>query len=130
MYMITKQVAQAKLSFCCLQEVRHRNTGRKLISLDTGEQYFFLWCGQKRRRDAGVGILIKKCKEISFDDPDILDPRLMAMNMQVKGFKIRLINAYSPTNCNGSDNQKDLFYRMIKKACTKKAPTSKVGCGR
>jgi len=88
MYMITKQVAQAKLSFCCLQEVRHRNTGRKLISLDTGEQYFFLWCGQKKRRDAGVGILIKKCKEISFNDPDILDPRLMAMNIEVKGFKI------------------------------------------
>ena len=60
MYMITKQVAQAKLSFCCLQEVRHRNTGNKIISLDTGEQYIFIWCGQKRRRDAGVGILIKK----------------------------------------------------------------------
>ena len=62
MYIIAKQVAQANLSFCCLQEVRHRNTGRKIISLDTGEEYLFIWCGQKRRRDAGVGILIRKSK--------------------------------------------------------------------
>ena len=117
MYIIAKQVAQAKLSFCCLQEVRHRNMGRKIISLDTGEEYLFMWCGQKRRRDAGVGILIRKSKEITFDDPDILDPRLMAMNMKVNGFSIRLVNVYSPTNSNGSDSQKDAFYRMIKKAC-------------
>ena len=36
MYMITKQVAQTKLSFCC-QEVRHRNTSNKITSLDTGK---------------------------------------------------------------------------------------------
>ena len=69
MYMITKQVANAELSCCCLQEVRHRGTGSKIISLDTGEQYTFIWCGQKKRRDAGVGVLIKKCREITFDEP-------------------------------------------------------------
>ena len=62
---------------------------------------------------------IRKSKEITFDDPDVLDPRLMAMNMQVNGFSIRLVNVYSPTNSNGSDSQKDAFYRMIKKACQK-----------
>lgn len=126
MYMITKQVAEAKLSFCCLQEVRYRNIGRKIISLNTGEKYVFLWCGQKRRRDAGVGILIKQCDDITFEDPDIMDPRLMAINIQVKGFSIRLINVYAPTNCNGSDNQKDIFYRMTKKACTKNLKHQKV----
>ena len=36
LYMITKEVARAKLEFCCLQEVRYRNTGKKIIKLDTG----------------------------------------------------------------------------------------------
>ena len=124
--MITKQVAKAELSFCCLQEVRHRGTGSKIISLDTGEQYTFIWCGQKKRRDAGVGVLIKKCREITFDEPDIIDPRIMAVNMQIKGFSIRLINVYSPTNCSGSDNQKDVFYRTIRKACNKKSVHQKL----
>ena len=124
--MITKQVAQARLSICCLQEVRHRNTGNKIIRLDTGEQYVFIWCGQKRRRDAGVGILIKKCKEITFEEPDVMDARLMAMNIRIRGFNIRIINAYSPTNCGGSENQKDSFYRMIKNACAKKSKHQKL----
>ena len=43
------------------------------------------------------------------------------MNMQIKGFSIRLTNVYSPTNCCGSDNQKDVFYRTIRKACNEKS---------
>ena len=117
--MITKEVARAKLQFCCLQEVRFLNQGKKVINLDTGESYVFHWCGKKKRRDAGVGILIKESKDITIEEPDINDPRIMAMNIQINGFNIRLVNAYAPTNCDGSDNQKDTFYRLLKKACTK-----------
>ena len=56
---------------------------------------------QNKRKFAGVGILIKQCQEITFEDPDIADPRMMAMNIKVKGFNIRLVNVYAPTNCNG-----------------------------
>ena len=117
--MIAKEAARAKVQFCTLQEVRYRNSGRKIISLDTGESYIFLWCGRKKRRDAGVGILIKQSKDVSIEEPDITDPRVMAMNIQIKGFNIRLVNAYAPTNSDGSDNQKDVFYRLLRKACTK-----------
>ena len=93
--------------------------GKKVISLDTGESYVFVWSGHKKRRDAGVGILIKICDDISFEEPDFSNPRLMALNIQVNGFRIRLVNAYAPTNCDGSDTQKDIFYRMLRKACKK-----------
>ena len=59
LYMIIKEVTRANLEFCCLQEVRYRNTGKKMIKLDTGEAYIFWWCGMKKRRDGGVGILVK-----------------------------------------------------------------------
>ena len=82
---------------------------------------YFIWCGQKKRRDAGVGMLIKKCREITFDELDIIEPRIMAMNMQIKDFSIRLTNVYSPTNCRGSDNQKYIIYRTIRKTCNEKS---------
>ena len=51
-YAVAKEIARAGLTFCCLQEIRYRNTGNKLIRLNTGEEFEFHWCGQKRRRDA------------------------------------------------------------------------------
>ena len=126
MYLVTKEIARAGLTFCCLQEVRYRNSGRKSICLDSGEKYEFLWCGKKKRRDAGVGLIIKVDKEIIVNDPDISDPRLMAINLKIYGFNIRLINAYSPTNIDGSIQQKDDFYRNLRKATCKKEKHEKI----
>ena len=47
MYMVAKEVAGANLAFCCLQEVKYRNSGKKLINLDSGEKFEFHWCGMK-----------------------------------------------------------------------------------
>ena len=126
LYMVAKEAARANLLICCLQEVRYRNSGQKLITLNSGEKYVFIWCGQKKRRDAGVGILIRDCPWITFDEPDFTNPRLMAMNIQVRGFKIRMVNVYSPTNCDGSENEKDTFYRMLKKSCNKQDKQQKL----
>ena len=38
LYMITKEAARAGLKFCCMQEVRYRGTGRRVIRLNTGEK--------------------------------------------------------------------------------------------
>ena len=59
MYLIAKEVARAGLTFCCIQEVKYRNSGKKLIRLDSGEEFEFHWCGRQKRREAGVGFLIK-----------------------------------------------------------------------
>ena len=126
MYMIAKETARANLSFCCLQEVRHRNTGKKLIQLDTGEQFVFYWCGQKKRRDAGVGILVKSEKGIAINEPDFNNPRVMAINLCIHGFNIRVVIGYSPTNIDGSDGLKDEFYRNMKKACENRNKTQKL----
>lgn len=118
-YGITKEINRAGLTFCCLQEVRYRNSGNKLIELDTGEKYEFHWSGPKRRREAGVGIIVRVDPGIEISSPDINDPRVMAINIKVHGFNIRLVNGYSPTDCGGSDNQKAQFYRKMSLACKK-----------
>ena len=40
----------------------------------------------------------------------------MGININIYGFKARVIIAYSPTNINGSDAMKEEFYRNLKKA--------------
>ena len=119
MYMVTKQVANAGLLICSLQEVRHRNSGKKIINLDTGESYIFFWSGLKKRRDAGVGILIKQCKDVTYEEPDINDPRVMALNVKIRGYDVRLVNVYAPTNSDGSESAKDNFYRTVRKSSKK-----------
>ena len=115
-YMVCREISEQNMHICGLQEVRYRNSGRKIINLDNGDKYTFIWSGPKKRRLGGVGVLIKNCKEINFDDPDISETRMIAMNININGFKLRFINSYSPTDCDGSDSQKDAFYRSLKKA--------------
>ena len=115
-YGIAKEIARENITICCLQEVKYRNTGMKIIELDTGVKYSFFWCGQKKRRAAGVGLLIKSERGITINQPDYNDPRIMGINLVVHGFKIRLLTVYSPTNISDSDSAKDEFYRKLKKA--------------
>ena len=98
MYAVAKEVDRSGLSIYCLQEVRYRNSGKSRIGVDSGAEYDFIWSGPKRRRGAGVGFLVKVDKHIAASEPDTQDPRIISMNINVHGFKIRLVNVYSPTN--------------------------------
>ena len=94
MYMIAKEAARLNLSFCALQEVRHRGIGNKIIELNTGKKYQFFWCGQKKRRDYGVGILVKVDPRIIVTEPDFNTPRVMAINLTMFGFNHNRLLTY------------------------------------
>ena len=117
MYAVAKEIDRLGITICCLQEVRYRNNDKRTISLPSGAEYDFKWSGPKRRRDNGVGFLVKVDRNIVAAEPDTQDPRIIAMKINVYGFKIRLVNAYSPTNTDGSSSQKDDFCRKVRKAC-------------
>ena len=117
--MIATEIDNANLTFCCMQEVRYRNTGKKIIRLKNGAKYVFIWSGNKKRRDAGVGFLIKDHPKIEISEPEVSNSRITAINMTIFGFKVRVVNAYSPTNIDGSENQKRDFYRLLQRTCTK-----------
>ena len=124
-YCVAKEVSNLGLSFCCLQEVRYRNTGKKLIQLDNGEQYKFFWSGPKARRIYGVGFIVRVDKEIVFKEPDVNDPRLMAMDITISGFNIRVVNAYAPTEPS-CESAKNSFYRILRKAAVKREKHHKI----
>ena len=117
MYAVAKEVDRAGISICCLQEVRYRNNGKRRIGVSSGAEYNLIWSGPKRRRDAGVGFLVKVDNHITVSAPDTQDPRIISMNITIHGFRTGLVNVYSPTYTNGTITQKDDFYRKIRKAC-------------
>ena len=47
MYMVAKEIERQHILFCAIQEVKHRNAGNKMIHLDTGAKYRFIWCGKR-----------------------------------------------------------------------------------
>ena len=58
--MIVKLAAEAKLFICSLQEVRYRNSGKKVINLTLCDSLVFYWCDMKGRR---CGNLDRQCKD-------------------------------------------------------------------
>ena len=40
------------------------------------------------------------------------------MKLKIYGFRIKVVNVYSPTE-NGSESSKDIFYRLLRKSCSK-----------
>ena len=73
----------------------------------------------EKEAEAGVGMLIKIDKEIVVKNPDLEDPRIIAIDMKVYGFNVRVVNVYAPTESGGSELQKDSFFQSLKKACVK-----------
>ena len=84
----------------------HPYVAKKLSISTQGECYVFYWCGMKKIRDTDVKILIRQCKGITHNDPGTMNAWMMAMNMKIKSYVIRLVNAYAPTNCDSSESKK------------------------
>ena len=40
-YTVVEAINEAMLSFCCLQEIKYGNSGKKQITFNSGEQYEF-----------------------------------------------------------------------------------------
>ena len=48
------------------------------------------------------------------------------MNLVIYGFNLRVVNVYSPTDSDDSENKKDIFYRQLKKAAVKQEKHQKL----
>ena len=82
-----------------------------------------------KKREAGVGIIIKVDKNIEINDPNFTDPRTMGIDIKINGFNLRVVNAYSLTETHGTDEQKRQFYANLKKAIAKTEKHQKLVIG-
>ena len=89
--------------------------------------YSCYWTGTgNKNRFSGVGMLIRCCKEIVvIEEPIYYGPRVMSGIISFHGYKMKLINVYSPT-VDKSEDVKRLFYKKIDEAVSQKSINSQL----
>ena len=89
--------------------------------------YSCYWTGNgNENRFSGVGIFIKLCKEIVIlEEPIYSGPRVISCKISFHGYKVKLINVYSPTEDKSTDI-KMLFYKKIDEAFSQKSINSQL----
>ena len=105
-----QECSQANLDIVCFQEVRRLKVGNT-----SHLGYNFYWCGMKRYRRNGVAIAIRNCSDIVLDSIHNVNDRLMAADITVHGFKLRIISCYAPTLDGSALTTKEIFYRNLVK---------------
>ena len=116
MYKVAYEASRGKIDILSLQEVRWKSMGSKLISLNNIDAFKFFWCGPDDKHSSDVGILVRLGNNIICENPDFSYPIVIAINISVGGFTIRIISAYGPTNCDPCQAQKEDFYYNIQQA--------------
>ena len=97
---VIHEIAKAKLSICCLQEVRRLNSNSVIISKkieDVEQKYELYWSGHSVKRQQGVGIAIKIENGIDIEDVVSINPRIIVANLSLHGCSLRIICCYAPT---------------------------------
>ena len=86
------------------------------------------WTGHKSKRRDGVGIAIRSNKQVNVEDIGHVSARVMWIDCQIYGMKIRVISAYAPTE-EGSESQKDQFYKDLNDCCKLQDKRQLMVCG-
>ena len=110
---IVNEIERANLDICCLQEFRRIENGSIRIG-----NYDIYWTGTKRRKIHGVAIAVRNGKHVQVVDVENISSRVMSINVDVSGCKLKIVSAYGPTEVDTSESAKDLFWRQLRKTAT------------
>ena len=122
MYTVASEADRAGLLVCGVQELRFTNQGSRTIELANSNTYDLYWSGYKCKREAGVGILIRRDPRVQV--VDIIYSRdqahrIIAASLLISGYAVKVIVCYAPTDAtNTSDSARDLFYRGLRSMTT------------
>ena len=106
-----RQIDRSGLTVCALQEVRRLEQGNTII--DAGNaKYEIHWCGLKRIRQQGVGLVIRIDPNVIIREVNYIGSRLISAYIEIYGCKTKIISIYAPTN-NSAETTKHAFYRDL-----------------
>ena len=106
-----KDCKAANLDIVCIQEMRRLGEGSVCH-----EGYNVYWSGMKAKHIYGVGIAVKKSPNVNINGVINISPRLMAIDLMMMGFKLRIVSAYAPTEAKSLATKKS-FYRELNQIC-------------
>ena len=114
---VIHEIVKAKLSICCLQEVRRLANNSVIITNTTNnveQKYELYWSGHSIKRYHGVGIAIKVNKDIEIEEVIPVSARIIVANIILHGCSLKVICCYAPTE-EDSDSSKNNFYSTLNK---------------
>ena len=112
---IVKAASQLKLDVLAMQETRRINSGVFTFEDESIKGWQLIWTGHKRKRHHGVAILL--APHVTLEEHNVyLDARIIAAKVKVGNMRLALLNAYAPTEANGSETAKLSFYKALSKA--------------
>ena len=101
-----RQITNAKIDICALQEVRMRGSGSFIQ-----DDYAVYFNGYKNKSQAGVMIAVKK--NIHVNNIINVSPRLLVAEISIGSLKVKVLCCYAPTE-EATEHTKSTFYRDIK----------------
>ena len=112
---IAREADRANLTICGLQETRRLKKGEVILNIPGKKsQYIFHWSGFERKREYGVGLLIRKSPFIQAENVNYHGPRHISASIVIKGCKVFVISAYAPTET-ATASAKSAFYCELNK---------------
>ena len=113
---VVETMSRRGVDVCCLQEVRWRGKGTRMVC-GKDSRYKFFWSGSQSGT-GGVGILInEKWTEKVIEVVRVTD-RIMLLKMVIGDGIVTFISVYAP-QAGLEDNIKDKFYDELREAVTK-----------
>ena len=112
---IVKTASQLKLDVLAMQETRRTSSGMCTLVDKSINGWQIIWSGHKRKRQHGVALLL--APHVILEEHNVfLDARIVTAKVRVGNMRLGLLNAYAPTEANGSDSAKSGFYSALNKA--------------
>ena len=116
--LILRECVKANLKFVCIQEARMIDKGTSKMTVE-GTVWNIMWSGGKSKLH-GVAVCVRECSYIKIENYDLFSNRLMSVDLEVCGTRLKVVNAYAPTN-NYAISTKEAFYRNLEKLSECKA---------
>ena len=110
-YSVVKEIDRANLEFCAIQEIRRIAKEGKIVELDNGNKYEIHWSGYQKKREAGVGLVIRIHPDIIVGNIEYINHRIISSTMRIYGLNIKVVSIYAPTeNYNGKKLLKQIIF--------------------
>ena len=112
---IAKAASDLKLDVLTIQEARILGKGDLTFEDESIAGWQLMWSGHIRKKEHGVATLFAPHVKLE-EFKEYHAARIITTKVRIRGLKLSIINAYSPTETNKSDAAKSTFYAALTKA--------------
>lgn len=114
---ILELLNRKNIDILAIQEFKRRGKDSSKVTNPDGTIWDIYWSGFERKREQGVAIAVKRSKQIEIMQINQVNPRIMWVEVKIRGMKIRVYSVYVPTNCpaqSGNEAARSEFWRQLK----------------